>query len=55
MLAEDLDFPFVEISRDIEKLAGCSISEILAFTARTRTVVTSAALSRKQSTPILRR
>ncbi len=31
MLAEDLDFPFVEISRDIEKLAGCSISEILSL------------------------
>src|SRR5580658_6536324 len=25
MLAEDLDFPFVELSREIEKLAGCSI------------------------------
>ena len=24
MLAEDLDFPFVELSREIEKLAGCS-------------------------------
>jgi len=31
MLAEDLDFPFVELSRDIEKLAGCSISEILGL------------------------
>ena len=31
MLAEDIDFPFVEISRDIEKLAGCSISEILGL------------------------
>jgi XRE family aerobic/anaerobic benzoate catabolism transcriptional regulator len=31
MLAEDLDFPFVEISREIEKLAGCSISEILGL------------------------
>jgi len=28
MLAEDLDFPFVELSREIEKFAGCSISEI---------------------------
>lgn len=27
-LAEDLGFPFVELSRDIEKFAGCSISEI---------------------------
>lgn len=31
MLAEDLDFPFVELSREIEKLAGCSISEIQAL------------------------
>lgn len=28
MLAEDLGFPFVELSRDIERLAGCSVSEI---------------------------
>ena len=28
MLAEDLDFPFIELSREIEKFAGCSISEI---------------------------
>ncbi|WP_326541069.1 helix-turn-helix transcriptional regulator [Pseudorhodoferax sp.] len=28
LLAEDLDFPFVELSREIEKFAGCSISEI---------------------------
>ena len=28
MLASDLDFPFVELSREIEKFAGCSISEI---------------------------
>jgi len=27
-LAADLDFPFVELSREIEKFAGCSISEI---------------------------
>jgi len=31
MLAEDVDFPFVELSREIEKLAGCSISEILGL------------------------
>jgi XRE family aerobic/anaerobic benzoate catabolism transcriptional regulator len=31
MLAEDLDFPFVELSREIEKLAGCSISEVLGL------------------------
>jgi XRE family transcriptional regulator, aerobic/anaerobic benzoate catabolism transcriptional regulator len=31
MLAEDLDFPFVELSREIEKLAGCSVSEILGL------------------------
>jgi len=30
-LAEDLDFPFVELSREIEKFAGCSISEIQAL------------------------
>ena len=28
MLAEDLDFPFVELSREIEQFAGCSIGEI---------------------------
>jgi len=28
MLADDLDLPFVELSRDIEKLAGCSVREI---------------------------
>jgi XRE family transcriptional regulator, aerobic/anaerobic benzoate catabolism transcriptional regulator len=31
LLAEDMDFPFVELSRDIERLAGCSISEIQAL------------------------
>jgi XRE family transcriptional regulator, aerobic/anaerobic benzoate catabolism transcriptional regulator len=31
MLAEDLGFPFVELSREIEKLAGGSISEILGL------------------------
>lgn len=31
MLAEDLGFPFVELSRDIEKLAGCGIGEILGL------------------------
>jgi XRE family aerobic/anaerobic benzoate catabolism transcriptional regulator len=28
MLADDLELPFVELSRDIEKLAGCSVREI---------------------------
>ena len=28
MLAKDLDFPFIELSRDIEKFSGCSVSEI---------------------------
>jgi XRE family aerobic/anaerobic benzoate catabolism transcriptional regulator len=28
MLAEDLGFPFVELSREIEQFAGCSIAEI---------------------------
>jgi XRE family transcriptional regulator, aerobic/anaerobic benzoate catabolism transcriptional regulator len=28
MLADDLNYPFVELSREIEKFAGCSISEI---------------------------
>ena len=28
LLAEDLGFPFVELSREIEKFAGCSITEI---------------------------
>jgi len=31
MLAEDLGFPFVELSRDIEKFAGCSVNEIQAL------------------------
>jgi XRE family transcriptional regulator, aerobic/anaerobic benzoate catabolism transcriptional regulator len=31
MLAEDLGFPFVELSREIEKFAGCSIAEIQAL------------------------
>ena len=31
MLAEDLACPFVELSREIEKLAGCSVSEIQAL------------------------
>jgi XRE family aerobic/anaerobic benzoate catabolism transcriptional regulator len=31
MLGDDLGFPFVELSREIEKFAGCSISEIQAL------------------------
>ncbi len=31
MLAEDLGFPFVELSREIEQFAGCSIEEIQAL------------------------
>lgn len=31
MLADDLDFQFVELSREIEKFAGCSIAEIQAL------------------------
>ena len=31
MLAKDLGFPFVELSREIEKFAGCSVSEIQAL------------------------
>jgi XRE family aerobic/anaerobic benzoate catabolism transcriptional regulator len=31
MLAEDLGFAFVELSREIEKFAGCSINEIQAL------------------------
>lgn len=31
MLAEDLGFPFVELSREIENFAGCSIAEIQAL------------------------
>lgn len=30
-LADDLGFPFVELSREIEKFAGCSIAEITAL------------------------
>jgi XRE family aerobic/anaerobic benzoate catabolism transcriptional regulator len=31
LLAEDLGYPFVELSREIEKFAGCSVSEIQAL------------------------
>lgn len=31
MLADDLGFPFVELSREIEKFAGCSVNEIQAL------------------------
>lgn len=31
MLADDLERPFVELSREIEKLAGCTLSEIHAL------------------------
>jgi len=30
-LADDLGFPFVELSREIERLAGCSVAEIQAL------------------------
>jgi XRE family transcriptional regulator, aerobic/anaerobic benzoate catabolism transcriptional regulator len=30
-LAEDLGYPFIELSREIEKFAGCSVSEIQAL------------------------
>ncbi len=30
-LADDLDFPFVELSQEIEKFAGCSVDEIQAL------------------------
>ena len=35
MLADDLGFPFVELSREIEKFAGCSINEIQALYGQT--------------------
>ena len=31
LLAEDMGFPFVELSREVEKSAGCSVSEIQAL------------------------
>ena len=31
MLAQDLGFPFIELSREIEKFAGCSVAEIQAL------------------------
>jgi XRE family transcriptional regulator, aerobic/anaerobic benzoate catabolism transcriptional regulator len=31
LLADDLGFPFVELSREIEKFAGCSVGEIQAL------------------------
>ena len=31
MLADDLGYPFVELSREIEKFAGCSVNEIQAL------------------------
>ena len=30
-LADDLGFPFVELSREVEKIAGCSVAEIQAL------------------------
>jgi XRE family transcriptional regulator, aerobic/anaerobic benzoate catabolism transcriptional regulator len=35
MLADDLGYPFVELSREIEKFAGCGISEIQALYGQT--------------------
>jgi XRE family transcriptional regulator, aerobic/anaerobic benzoate catabolism transcriptional regulator len=35
LLAEDLGFPFVELSREIEKFAGCSINEIQSLYGQT--------------------
>ena len=34
MLAEDLGFPFIELSREIEKLAGLSIAEIVGLSGQ---------------------
>ncbi|HYA66419.1 MAG TPA: shikimate kinase, partial [Burkholderiaceae bacterium] len=31
MLAEELGFPFIELSREIEKFAGCTVAEIQAL------------------------
>ena len=31
MLAEDLDFPFIELTREIETMAGCTAAEILGL------------------------
>lgn len=31
LLADDLDWPFIELSRDIETLAGCSVPEVLSL------------------------
>ena len=28
MLADDLDVPFVELNREIERVAGCGVAEI---------------------------
>ncbi|MDO9610914.1 MAG: helix-turn-helix transcriptional regulator [Serpentinimonas sp.] len=35
MLADDLAYPFLEISREIEKFAGCSVSEIQGLYGQT--------------------
>ena len=45
---------FVELTREIEKLAGCSISESSGSTAPTPTAATSAARSRRPSKPTAR-
>ena len=56
MLAEDLGFPFVELSREIEKLAGCSIARnSTTSTGRTPIDATSAARSRRRSRSIPKR
>jgi XRE family transcriptional regulator, aerobic/anaerobic benzoate catabolism transcriptional regulator len=35
LLADDLGFPFIELSREIEKFAGCSITEIQSLYGQT--------------------
>jgi XRE family aerobic/anaerobic benzoate catabolism transcriptional regulator len=49
MLAEDLGFPFVELSHEVEQFAGCSAGEIQALYGQTPTAATSGARWRSRS------
>ncbi len=51
MLADDLEVPFLELNREIQRVAGCGVAEI-TITGPRPTGATNAARSRTQSAPI---
>ena len=55
MLADELGVPFVELNREIERIAGCSVREIHALYGPTPTAATSGARSRRRSPHFPRR